>query len=239
MMEELIVGVQEFQSEVFREQQELFERLKAGQNPDALFITCSDSRVNPNLITQTEPGQLFIMRNAGNIIPPHGAANGGEGATVEYAVMALNIRDIIVCGHSHCGAVTGLVRPELLAEMPTTARWLRHADATRLIMREKYPQLQGEELVTQAARENVLVQIENLQTHPTVAARLAQGLLKLHAWMYHFETGEVFAYDPTARRFVPVAEAARGMGRFQVLDHTLDASHTSAPSGTPAEDARA
>ena len=126
-MDELIGGIQEYQSEVFREQQELFERLKGGQHPDALFITCSDSRVNPNLITQTVPGQLFIMRNAGNIIPPHGAANGGEGATVEYAVMALGIRDIIVCGHSHCGAVTGLVRPELLENMPTTARWLRSA----------------------------------------------------------------------------------------------------------------
>jgi len=217
-MDELIGGIQEFQSEVFREQQELFERLKGGQNPDALFITCSDSRVNPNLITQTEPGQLFIMRNAGNIIPPHGAANGGEGATVEYAIVALNIRDIIVCGHSHCGAVTALVRPELLDEMPTTARWLRHADATRLIVREKYSGLQGEELITQAARENVLIQIENLQTHPTVAARLAQGRLKLHAWMYHFETGDVFGYEPSVRRFISVAEATRGTGRFQVLD---------------------
>lgn len=233
-MDELIVGVQEFQSEVFREQQALFERLKEGQSPDALFITCSDSRVNPNLITQTEPGQLFIMRNAGNIIPPHGAANGGEGATVEYAVMALHIRDIIICGHSHCGAVNGLVHPELLQDMPAMARWLRHAEATSLIMHEKYAHLQGEALITQAARENVLIQIENLQTHPTVAARLAQGRLHLHAWMYHFETGEVFAYDPSARRFVPIADAVRGIGRFQVLDHTLDASHPSPtmPEGT-------
>ena len=217
-MDELIVGVREFQAEVFRERQALFERLKSGQNPDALFITCSDSRVNPNLITQTDPGQLFIIRNAGNIIPPHGAANGGEGATVEYAVLALGIRDIIVCGHSHCGAMRGLTHLEELSEMPAVTRWLRHAEATRLIVRDKYPHLQDEELQTQAARENVLIQIENLQTHPAVAARLAMGKLKLHGWMYHFETGEVSAYNPTSRRFVPIAHGGDGAGAFQILD---------------------
>ena len=202
----------------------MFERLKSGQTPDALFITCSDSRVNPNLITQTEPGQLFIIRNAGNIIPPYGAANGGEGATVEYAVFALGIKDIIVCGHSYCGAIKGLIHPEQLEGMPSVSRWLRHAEATRLIMQEKYPEMRDETLETQTARENVLIQIENLQTHPSVASRLAQGRLKLHGWMYHFETGEVFAYDPAMRRFVPVREVEQSAGRFQVLDHILEAS---------------
>ncbi len=223
-MDELIEGVQEFQAEVFRERQALFERLKTGQNPDALFITCSDSRVNPNLITQTDPGQLFIIRNAGNIIPPHGAANGGEGATVEYAVLALGIRDIIVCGHSHCGAMRGLTHLEELSEMPAVTRWLRHAEATRLIVRDKYPHLHGEELQTQAARENVLIQIENLQTHPTVAAKLSMGQLKLHGWMYHFETGEVSAYNAAARRFVPIAQGGDSAGEFQVLDHLPEAA---------------
>lgn len=217
-MDDLIEGVQEFQAEVFQERQALFQRLKSGQNPDALFITCSDSRVNPNLITQTDPGQLFIIRNAGNIIPPHGAANGGEGATVEYAVLALGIRDIIVCGHSHCGAMHGLTHPEELSEMPAVTRWLRHAEATRLVVRHKYPHLDGEELQTQTARENVLIQIENLQTHPTVAARLSMGELKLHGWMYHFETGEVSAYSPKSRRFVPIVRGGDSAGNFQTLD---------------------
>ena len=135
---DLIEGVQEFQNSVFQERRELFERLKAGQNPDALFITCSDSRINPNLMTQTQPGQLFVLRNAGNIIPPYGAVNGGEEATIEYAIFALDIRDIIVCGHAHCGAIKALVSDKPLSDtMPAVARWLRHAEATRLIMREK------------------------------------------------------------------------------------------------------
>ena len=198
----LIRGVEEFQAEGFHDRKELFETLKDGQNPEALFITCSDSRVNPNLLTQTEPGQLFILRNAGNIIPPHGAANGGEAATVEYAVVALGVKHIIVCGHSHCGAMNGLLRAEQLTDMRAVAQWLHHADATRLIVRDKYPHLSGEELQTQAARENVLMQVRNLQTHPGVALRLAQGLLQLHGWMYHFETGQVQAYDPSQREFV-------------------------------------
>jgi carbonic anhydrase len=241
-MDELIEGVQEFQTKVFQEQQELFERLKSGQDPDALFITCSDSRVNPNLITRTEPGELFILRNAGNIIPPYGAANGGEGATVEYAVLALGIRDIIVCGHSHCGAMNGLLHPEALTEMPTVVRWLRHAESTRLIMRDKYPDLSEEELLTQAARENVLIQIESLQTHPVVASRLAQGQLKLHGWMYHFETGQVFAYDSSARRFLPIQQAGHSAGEFQILEHPQnhapDIPTLSAASVTTPQDAQ-
>ena len=233
-MDELIEGVQEFQTEVFRQRQELFARLKSGQNPDALFITCSDSRVNPNLITQTEPGELFILRNTGNIIPPYGAANGGEGATVEYAVLALGIRDIIVCGHSHCGAMKGLLHPESLTEMPSVARWLRHAESTRLIMRDKYPDLHGEELQTQAARENVLVQIESLQTHPVVASRLARGQLNLHGWMYHFETGQVFAYAQSARRFVPIQDAEHSAGLFQVLGHPSNADTSPAVAAASA-----
>src|SRR5688572_22576048 len=129
-MQKLIEGLHHFQSQIFSSQRELFERLARGQTPDALFITCSDSRINPNLITQTEPGDLFIIRNAGNIIPPHGAANGGEGATIEYAVAALGVKDIIVCGHSHCGAMKALLEPERLVNLPTVGAWLSHAEAT-------------------------------------------------------------------------------------------------------------
>ena len=209
-MQKLIQGIHHFQSNLFSPQRELFERLAAGQNPDALFITCSDSRINPNLITHTEPGELFILRNAGNIIPPHGAANGGEGATIEFAVAGLGVRDIIVCGHSHCGAIKGLLEPETLKDMPTVAAWLSHAEATRRIMREKYGDRTGTDRVTTAVEENVLIQLENLRTHPSVAAGLAQDKVKLHAWVYKIETGEVFAYDPERGQFVPVAEARPG-----------------------------
>src|SRR5262249_4796051 len=156
---------------------------------DTLFITCSDSRINPNLITQTEPGDLFIIRNAGNILPPHGPYTSGEEATVEFAVAGLKVRDVIVCGHSHCGAVKGLLNPEKVAEMPAVAAWLKHAEPTWKIISEKYRHLEDVALLTAAIEENVLVQIENLRTYPPVAAALAEGRLKIHGWVYKIETG--------------------------------------------------
>ena len=206
-MQKLLQGIHEFQANIFSSQRELFERLARGQSPETLFITCSDSRINPNLLTQTDPGELFILRNAGNIVPPHGAANGGEGATIEFAVAVLGVRDVIVCGHSHCGAVKGLLDPESLKEVPAVRQWLGHAEATRRIVCEKYSDRSGAALLTTAVEENVLVQLENLKTHPSVASKLALGKLKLHGWVYKIETGEVFAYDPTRGQFVPLAEA--------------------------------
>jgi len=216
-MQKLIQGLHHFQANVFSSQRELFERLAHGQSPDALFITCSDSRINPNLITQTEPGDLFILRNAGNIIPPYGAANGGEGATIEYAVAVLGVRDIIVCGHSHCGAMKALLELESLGELPAVRHWLTHAEATRRIAKENYEHLCGGPLVTAAIEENVLVQLENLRTHPAVAAALSRGRLNLHGWVYKIETGEVFTYQPEQEQFVRLASQ-------------MDA----APSGVPA-----
>jgi carbonic anhydrase len=207
-MQKLVQGIHHFQANVFASHRDLFRRLADGQAPDALFITCSDSRINPNLITCTEPGDLFILRNAGNIVPPHGAANGGEAATIEFAVAALRVKDVIVCGHSHCGAMKGLLDPDQVRELPTVAAWLKHAEATRWIMREKYPQLQGQPLLTATVEENVLVQLENLRTHPSVAAGLVRGDLKLHAWVYKIETGEVFAYDPERGQFLPISDVA-------------------------------
>lgn len=206
-MQKLVQGVHHFQDNIFRSQRELFERLADGQHPQALFITCSDSRINPNLITQTDPGDLFIMRNAGNIVPPHGASNGGEGATIEFAVAGLGIKDIIICGHSLCGAMHSLLKRETLADLPVTAAWLSHAEATRRIMKEKYPHLAPAPLWTATVEENVLVQLENLRTHPTVASRLACGDLKLHGWVYKIETGQVFGYDPQRGQFLPIPEA--------------------------------
>jgi carbonic anhydrase len=204
-MQHLIEGLHHFQKNIFTSQRELFERLAQGQSPETLFITCSDSRINPNLLTQTEPGELFILRNAGNIVPPYGAANGGEGATIEYAVAALGVKDSIVCGHSHCGAMKGLLQPDSLDGLPQVSQWLGHAEATRRIMQENYAHLQDSALLTATVEENVLVQLENLRTHPSVAARLGRGNLNLHGWVYKIETGEVFSYNPENGQFERLA----------------------------------
>lgn len=206
-IQQLVAGIHHFQAHDFRSQRELFEHLAKGQNPDTLFITCSDSRIDPNLITHTKPGELFILRNAGNIVPPYTEAQGGEAPTIEFAVVALGIQDIVVCGHSHCGAIKGLLHPEKLLDLPAVAAWLYHAEATRRIMWEKYCHCTPAELLTASIEENVLVQLENLETHPAVAERLHTGKLKLHGWVYDIETGEVFAYDPQLAQFVPVAGA--------------------------------
>lgn len=206
-MQKLVEGVHSFQDEVFDTQRDFFERLAKGQNPIALFITCSDSRINPNLLTQSDPGDLFILRNAGNIVPPYSArTHGGEAATIEFAVAGLGVRDIIVCGHSHCGAMNGLLEPGSLKDLPAVAEWLTHAEATRRIMREKYRELKGPSLLTATVEENVLVQVENLRTHPSVAAALAQEKLKLHAWVYKIETGEVFDFDPAEGQFLALKQ---------------------------------
>jgi carbonic anhydrase len=204
MMHNLVKGIHQFQARVFGSQRELFTRLAEKQTPDALFVTCSDSRINPNLLTQTGPGELFILRNAGNIIPPYGAASSGEAATIEYAVAALDVDDIIVCGHSHCGAMTALHRPEDLGDMPAMRAWLAHAEATRRIIKENYGTLEGPARLAATVQENVLVQVENLRTHPAVAARVARGRLHLHAWVYEIETGKVFAYDGEQEDFVTI-----------------------------------
>ena len=208
-MQKLIEGIHQFRAETFENEREHFERLAAGQSPETLFITCSDSRINPNLLTRTKPGDLFILRNAGNIIPAYSGTATGECATIEYAVKALGVKDIIVCGHSHCGAMAGLLSPEKLTEVPNVAAWLKNADATRNIIEENYKHLDTDNRLKVTIQENVLVQIENLRTHPAVAAKLARGSLRLHAWVYKFETGEVFSYDPRAGQY-ELVEQTRG-----------------------------
>jgi carbonic anhydrase len=206
MVQQLVAGVHHFKRQVFRQQRELFARLAGGQSPQTLFITCSDSRIDPNLITHTDPGDLFVVRNAGNIIPAYTSASGGEIASIEFAVAGLAVSDIVICGHSHCGAMKGLLHPEYLAEMPAVAQWLSHAESTRRIVKSKYGHLTEADQLDVAIEENVLVQIENLQTHPAVAVALSEGKLKLHGWVYDIATGEVFAFDDAAEQFVPLGE---------------------------------
>lgn len=199
----LIQGLNAFHSDYFTTNRELFERLSDGQAPEVLFITCSDSRIDPCLITQSQPGELFVMRNVGNIIPSYGAASSAEAAGVEYAVAGVGVRDIIVCGHSHCGAMKGLLQIGNLSEqMPLVYDWLkRHGEATRRLVLDNYANVQPERLLKIAIEQNVLTQIENLETYPIIRSKLHSRQLNLHAWMYEIETGKVFAYDAELRQF--------------------------------------
>jgi carbonic anhydrase len=207
-MTRLIRGALDFQRRIFHTKESLFGRLAKGQRPPELFITCSDSRINPNLLTQTDPGELFILRNAGNLVPPHGGPTGGEEATIEYAVVALKVRDIIICGHSHCGAVQGLLNPQALSKMPRVAEWLNHA---RAILPGLASCPEGER-IDRAIEANVLLQLEHLRGHPPVAEALAARKLRLHGWVYRFETGDVSIYNPTTGRFANLSEQARVRG---------------------------
>jgi carbonic anhydrase len=205
-MKQIIEGIKKFQSEVFPKKRELFAELGRGQKPTALVISCADSRVDMQLVTQSEPGQLFFFRNAGNIIPPYGAVLGAVSATIEYAMVALEVPNIIVCGHSDCGAMKGLLNPELVREMPTVAQWLRYSDVARRMVVDVHGGVDGPEALDLACHENVLAQLGNLKTHPSVAVRLAQGKVELHGWFYDISKGQVTAFDATTGRFRPVDE---------------------------------
>lgn len=205
-MQKLVEGLHKFQSEIFHSHQELFDALSKGQEPETLFITCSDSRISPNLITQTKPGDLFILRNAGNLVPTYGpvSSHGGEAGTIEFAVAGLGVRHIVVCGHTLCGAIKGLLDPASVEKMPAVKTWLQHAESTKRVMEENYNHLEGTELLTAAIEENVLSQLENLRTHPAVRARIARGELSLYGWVYKMETGEVYQYDNEGGQFSPI-----------------------------------
>src|SRR5262249_52529212 len=167
-MTRIIQGVLDFQRRIFGKKRELFQELGKGQKPLALFITCSDSRIAPDLLAQTQPGELFVLRNAGNLVPPHSAGPWAEAATIEYAVLQLRVRDIILCGHAKCGAMHGLLEPAALAKLPSVAGWLQHAQEVLPRVQAAGEQLSAEQKLNLAIEQNVLVQLEHLKTHPAV-----------------------------------------------------------------------
>ena len=195
-VDKILGGVSRFQKEVYPEHQALFEKLALGQRPEALFITCADSRIDPCLLTQTKPGELFICRVIGNIVPPYPDALGGVSATVEYAVGVLRVPEVIVCGHTDCGVMRGALNPEALEAYPTVSAWLRYARVDR---REREP---SAEFLLALAEENVAAQLRNLRTHPAVADRVKEGDLTLHGWVYHIGPGAVTAYDEESGKFL-------------------------------------
>jgi carbonic anhydrase len=198
-----------FRGQVFPAQSALYERLASdGQSPKALMISCADSRVVPELITQAAPGDLFVCRNAGNIVPPFSQANGGVSSAVEYAVMALGVRDIVVCGHSDCGAMKAFSHPDALQKMPNVAAWLRHAHAAHSVVCSAYHGLDEKGATRALALENVVVQINHLRTHPSVASAIARGELTLHGWFFEIETGNILAFNGETEQFERVADGA-------------------------------
>jgi carbonic anhydrase len=204
---ELIGRVFSFEKQTFPNQSLLYGRLASdGQSPKALMISCADSRIVPEQILQAKPGDLFVCRNAGNIVPPYATMNGGVSSTVEYAVLALGVRDIIVCGHSDCGAMKGMANPAALATMPNVAAWLRHGAAATHVVDSCCPDLEGEERVRALALENVIAQLAHLRTHPSVASAIAKGEMALHGWFVDIAAGQVLGLDGETGQFVPLRE---------------------------------
>jgi carbonic anhydrase len=205
-MQKILGGLVRFRKLVYPANKKLFEKLAKGQKPATLFVTCADSRIDPTLITQTDPGELFICRNAGNIVPAYGDHTGGISATIEYAVLALNVKHIVVCGHSDCGVMKALLDPEKITHMKSVAHWLAYGETARFIVQENYGHLAPNEKLQCIAEQNVVVQMNNLKTHPSVAARLEQGKLSVHGWYYDIKTGEVTIYEKPRRKFVSLRD---------------------------------
>ena len=203
-MEKLVKGFLKFRNKVFEEKRELFTRLSSTQSPRALFITCSDSRVDPTLLTQTDPGELFILRNAGNMVPPYGSMQGGSTATIEYAMAVLKVPHIIVCGHTDCGVMKALLHPEDVKDLPAVRTWVGQAETTLRIMREHHVNCVDDEQLIVTTQENVRSQLDNLRTHPSVALQLRKGKVELHGWVYSISTGDIWVYDFNTEDFVPL-----------------------------------
>ncbi|MEV0697128.1 carbonic anhydrase [Saccharopolyspora sp. NPDC050389] len=189
-MHHLAEGIHRFQEEVFPAKAELFARLGAAHRPSALFIGCSDARVVPELITQQEPGELFVIRTAGNLVPAYAPGADGVTASIEYAVAVLGVSDIVVCGHSACGAMTAIAEGHDLTGMPAIADWLRHADSAhgRTAPGDR-------DVVAALVRDNVAAQLANLATHPSVARALTKGAVRMHGWIFDIPTGAVDELD--------------------------------------------
>jgi len=204
-MKDIIEGFLKFQKEVFPERVALFQDLATQQSPRALFISCSDSRLVPELVTQREPGDLFVIRNAGNIVPSYSPASGGVSASVEYAVAALRVSDIVICGHSDCGAMTAIATCTCMDHMPAVASWLRHADSARVVNEARQHESEHAR-VNAMVRENVIAQMSNTLTHPSVRLALAEKRVALHGWVYDIESGSIDAYDGASQQFVSLAD---------------------------------
>jgi carbonic anhydrase len=204
-LEQLLQGVRRFKEKEFPSRKALYERLtKEGQRPHTLFITCADSRLDPELLTGSGPGDIFVSRNIGNIVPAYGGMLGGVTAVIEYAVAALQVKQIIVCGHTDCGAMKSLLKPEALDQLPTVKRWLLSAEAAVSVSEALTPKEDGQRFLSELVEQNVLLQMNHLRTHPSVAGRLARGNLSLYGWVFNITSGAVSMYNAEENRFFVV-----------------------------------
>ena len=205
-MRKLIMGIVDFRERLLPQYAERFHELAKGQAPDVLFITCSDSRVVPDLLVSTDPGDLFVMRNVGNLVPPattEGASTGdlSEASAMEYAVLVLNVRNIVVCGHSECGAMKAAFARKPMLNTPNLAKWLHHTTSAVFRLSQEGPLDPRLNPCDQLAQLNVLVQLEHLASYPIVRERIAEGALHLSGWWFDIANGEMYAYRRERRRF--------------------------------------
>jgi carbonic anhydrase len=203
-VDSILRGLKRFKKKVYPKHRELFHKLALQQRPSALFITCADSRIDPCLLTQTKPGELFLCRVIGNIVPRYPESIGGVSATIEYAVGVLGVPDVIVCGHTDCGVMKGVLNPEALKPLANVSAWLEHAQPAREALAESRESLSEPEFLLALTERNVIEQLKNLQTHPSVAARLEQGTLRLYGWVYDIAEGTVTTYSPRRQRFIRI-----------------------------------
>ena len=205
-MERLLAGHRRFLAEAFPGRRGQFKLLADRQQPETLFITCADSRIVPDLILQTQPGDLFICRNAGNVIPRAGEPAGGVSATIEYAVDVLRVRHLIVCGHSDCGVIRALMNPASLAGLDSVKDWLHHVEPAWQYVGEV--ERNAEELTRHTAltHANVLVQLDNLRSHGYIERAVDEGRLQVHGWYYDILSGRIEQFDESSGRFLALVE---------------------------------
>ena len=207
-MERLYKGVKKFKETYFPKEEALFKRLAEGQSPDTLFFSCSDSRIDPNIITQSKPGELFIVKNIGNIVPSCSPQwkKSGAAAAIEYALVFMNITNIIVCAHSDCGAMKALyMDAESFKESPHLKEWIDTAQPVRDRVERLNNKLSLTERNELTAKEHVIVQLKNLKTFPVVTRALEAGKLSLHGWYYDIGSGEIHAYNETKKTFEEIS----------------------------------
>jgi carbonic anhydrase len=226
-MERLIKGFEQFRRTAFPEKRELFEKLASGQTPHTMFITCADSRVAPELFTSSEPGDIFVCRNVGNIVPPYAQFTGGVSAAIEYAVAALKVQNIVVCGHSDCGAMKATQDPSKVASLQAVSAWLRHSHIAKVVVDANYTFHDPAEHLAKITEENVVAQLDHLRTHPSVAAKLMAGQLQIHGWIFDIEAGSIKAYSSKLGRFVPLEDSLLESDDLGTLPHATPPSRLS------------
>ncbi len=205
----ILVGVATFHSDVYPAQRAMFESLKRKQEPIALFITCADSRVVPNLFTQTGPGDLFTVRNPGNLVPPYSEFIGGVSASVEYAMLVLKVPLVIICGHTDCGVMQGLLHSENVRGLPAVQDWMRCASEPRHRVMRDHAGATEQEKLRLLTEYNVLSQVENLETHPSVHSRIKSGEVDVRGWVYDIGDGSIWAADSDSGKFEILGGASR------------------------------